>query len=160
MQKHIYDGLIAAMPFPMRWEMHARSIVDAVNAYLSAVEASEFASASMERDRKHEVKQALLLIDAEVLKLYDLPSHLERQLLDLFTGVERKGVGCDFHGYPSGSPSGPAALPVTIPTDDRPVWERIAALAAALPEETIAGLPADGASQLDHYLYGAPKRKP
>ena len=26
-------------------------------------------------------------------------SDTERQLLDLFTGVERKGVGCDFRGY-------------------------------------------------------------
>ena len=30
--------------------------------------------------------------DAEVLKLYALPAELERQLLDLFTGVERRGV--------------------------------------------------------------------
>ena len=34
-----------------------------------------------------------------VLKVYDLPPRLERQLLELFTGVERKGVGCDFRGY-------------------------------------------------------------
>ena len=53
------------------------------------------------------MKQALLALDAEVLKLYDLPPALERQLLDLFTGVERKGVGCDFRGYypPGFSPS-------------------------------------------------------
>jgi hypothetical protein len=31
-------------------------------------------------------------VDAEVLKLYALPADLERQLLDLFTGVERRGV--------------------------------------------------------------------
>ncbi len=31
-------------------------------------------------------------VDAEVLKLYNLPAELERQLLDLFTGVERRGV--------------------------------------------------------------------
>ena len=47
----------------------------------------------------NEVKQTLLALDAEVLKLYGLPPRLERQLLDLFTGVERKGVGCDFRGY-------------------------------------------------------------
>lgn len=45
------------------------------------------------------IRAALLRLDAEVLKLYDLPPRLERQLLDLFTGVERKGVGCDFRGY-------------------------------------------------------------
>jgi len=31
-------------------------------------------------------------MDAEVMKLYALPSALERRLLDLFTGVERRGV--------------------------------------------------------------------
>lgn len=36
--------------------------------------------------------------------------------------------------------------------------ERIVARAAALPPETLARLPADGASQHDHYIYGTPKR--
>jgi hypothetical protein len=45
-----------------------------------------------------------------------------------------------------------------LPNDDRPIWERITDLADALPENAIAGLPTDGASQLDHYVYGAPKR--
>ncbi len=31
-------------------------------------------------------------IDAEVLRLYDLPSALERQVLDLFSGIRRRGV--------------------------------------------------------------------
>ena len=31
-------------------------------------------------------------VDAEVLKLYQLPPQLERQLLDMFNGVERRGV--------------------------------------------------------------------
>ena len=36
--------------------------------------------------------------------------------------------------------------------------ERIAARARALPEDTLDRLPADGASQHDHYIYGTPKR--
>ena len=46
-----------------------------------------------------EVRAALVRMDAEVLKLYDLPPRLERQLLDLFESVKRKGVGCKFRGY-------------------------------------------------------------
>jgi hypothetical protein len=38
-------------------------------------------------------------MDAAVLQAYDLPPRLERQLLDLFAGVPRKGVGCEFTGY-------------------------------------------------------------
>jgi antitoxin component of MazEF toxin-antitoxin module len=39
-----------------------------------------------------------------------------------------------------------------------PIWERIAARAATTPPEEVAKLPADGAAQIDHYLYGHPKR--
>ena len=39
-----------------------------------------------------------------------------------------------------------------------PLWERIAARAAETPPEEMDKLPADGAAQIDHYLYGHPKR--
>lgn len=39
-----------------------------------------------------------------------------------------------------------------------PIWERIAARAAQIPPEEVSKLPADGAAQIDHYLYGHPKR--
>lgn len=39
-----------------------------------------------------------------------------------------------------------------------PVWERIAEMAQALPDSVIEGLPVDGASEHDHYVYGLPKR--
>ena len=39
-----------------------------------------------------------------------------------------------------------------------PIWERIAARAAEIPPEELDKLPPDGAAQIDHYLYGHPKR--
>jgi antitoxin component of MazEF toxin-antitoxin module len=39
-----------------------------------------------------------------------------------------------------------------------PFWERIAALTEDAPPEELEKMPADGAAQLDHYLYGHPKR--
>jgi hypothetical protein len=47
---------------------------------------------------EHECLEALLSIDAFVLKLYGLPPKLERQLLDLFWGAERR-VPILFSGY-------------------------------------------------------------
>lgn len=44
------------------------------------------------------VKKMLLEIDAEVLKAYDLPPILERQLLDCFQGIKRP-IPIDFNGY-------------------------------------------------------------
>ena len=46
------------------------------------------------------VLQALMLqVDVEVLKLYSLPIHLERVLLNLFSGYSRVGVPFDQNGY-------------------------------------------------------------
>ena len=38
-------------------------------------------------------------VDAEILRLYDFPPRLERQLLDLFSGYKRPGVPFDFSRY-------------------------------------------------------------
>jgi bifunctional DNA-binding transcriptional regulator/antitoxin component of YhaV-PrlF toxin-antitoxin module len=40
-----------------------------------------------------------------------------------------------------------------------PFWERIAALTADAPVEELDRVPTDGAAQVDHYLYGHPKRE-
>jgi hypothetical protein len=40
----------------------------------------------------------------------------------------------------------------------RPYWERIQAIAAGVPAEEWAKVPADASLNLDHYLHGAPKR--
>ncbi len=38
------------------------------------------------------------------------------------------------------------------------IWDVIADTMRSVPQEDLALLPKDGASQIDHYLYGAPKR--
>ena len=40
-----------------------------------------------------------------------------------------------------------------------PFWERIAALSADASPEELGKAPTDGSAQIDHYLYGHPKRK-
>ena len=42
--------------------------------------------------------------------------------------------------------------------DVRPIWEIIAETMKSVPPEEFAKLPKDGASEIDHYLYGHPKR--
>lgn len=46
-----------------------------------------------------EARHRMLTIDAEVMKLYNLPPKLERHVLYLFAGWERKGVDFEFKGY-------------------------------------------------------------
>ena len=42
--------------------------------------------------------------------------------------------------------------------DERPIWEILAGSLRDIPPEELALLPKDGASQVDHYVYGLPKR--
>ena len=42
--------------------------------------------------------------------------------------------------------------------NERPIWELILDHTKAVPSEAFERLPRDGASQVDHYLYGHPKR--
>lgn len=42
--------------------------------------------------------------------------------------------------------------------DTRPIWEVIADNMRGVPDEVFDRLPKDGASQVDHYIYGLPKR--
>jgi hypothetical protein len=42
-------------------------------------------------------------------------------------------------------------------SDGKPLWQAIAELGESVPEEEWAKVPTDGARNLHHYLYGAPK---
>lgn len=44
-------------------------------------------------------------------------------------------------------------------TDVRPMWEVVEEVNADLPADTWDNVPTDGSLNLDHYLYGAPKRQ-
>jgi len=48
---------------------------------------------------QNKAKHLLLTIDSEVMRLYDLPPRMEKRVLDLFQGVQRKGVDFSFTGY-------------------------------------------------------------
>ena len=40
----------------------------------------------------------------------------------------------------------------------KPIWEKFEEIAAGIPQEVWDKMPADSSEQLDHYLYGTPKR--
>ena len=52
----------------------------------------------------------------------------------------------------------PATDNGTEAPETRPIAEVLAEIAAAIPAAEIAKLPPDFTDQLDHYLYGTPKR--
>ena len=44
------------------------------------------------------------------------------------------------------------------PPERKPLWERAAELRQSIPPEEWDKVPTDGARQLDHYIYGSPRR--
>ncbi len=103
-RRHIYDGLLASLPLPTQWQDHVVPIVAAANAYLKLVrKIDEF---TLQIDQSSVVCDALLNMDAAVMRAYDLPIRHERAVLDLFRlphgpkkNRRRKGVGCEFGDY-------------------------------------------------------------
>jgi hypothetical protein len=51
-----------------------------------------------------------------------------------------------------------SGAPAENPARRKPLWQRAAELRNSVPEEEWAKLPVDGSNQLDHYIYGSPKR--
>ncbi len=90
-------GTIRHMPVPRWSSSNVAHVEQAAMRYrtLTASPGQLFTPAATPEG----IKQAILEMDAAVLKAYGLPARLERQLLDFFNGVERKGVGCTFGDY-------------------------------------------------------------
>jgi type I restriction-modification system DNA methylase subunit len=89
-KRGILAGLIKEMPIPNIELGDVTQLTEAVKAYLRVACTQE--DGSLAPNIKEELKILHWRIDAEVLRLYGLPPHLERQLLDLFSGVARRGV--------------------------------------------------------------------
>jgi hypothetical protein len=49
-------------------------------------------------------------------------------------------------------------LAASLPPEGKLLWRVISEAAAALPADVANQLPADGAEQHDHYIYGIPRR--
>lgn len=96
-KRDILVGTMRKMPVPRWSSTHVAHIEQAAMRYRAlATSPGQLFDATATPEG---IRQALLKIDAAVLRAYDLPARLERQLLDFFSGVERKGVGCSFDGY-------------------------------------------------------------
>lgn len=88
---------ILSLPIPNMNENDSSSLSKLVQDYFKIFrQKREFLQSEI--DAK-EVKQKILAIDAEVMRIYNLPPRLERQVLDLFDGWQRNGVDFKFERY-------------------------------------------------------------
>lgn len=89
-KRDVLAGLIRDMPIPPIDGKDVAPLLKAVRVYLKAVRTVEDSLVTPAYLEK--LKVLHWRIDAEVLRLYDLPPQLEKQVLDLFCGIERRGV--------------------------------------------------------------------
>ena len=96
-----------------------------------------------------------------------LPEDLERSIRDEvrrghFASVDdadrRGGAGLPARGGTGADAFNRAQE--EAPGAHKPIWEEIEEITAGIPDEEWLKLPADGAEQHDHYIYGTPKRPP
>jgi hypothetical protein len=116
-RRHNLEGILRGVPIPRAGEQDIGQVQRAAQFYrdLAARRASSIQKEATSGRRctplfdgppftpsgpsEKEVRDALLAMDASVLKLYSLPVRLERRLLDHFRGHVRRGVGCTFGDY-------------------------------------------------------------
>lgn len=46
------------------------------------------------------------------------------------------------------------------PTERVAIWDKIEEIMRDVPDEVLGNIPVDGSINVDHYLYGAPKKQP
>ncbi len=90
------EGILKNMP--VNFEGKDLSKIDSLAQEYFTLNSSEYVL----RDIKHlneKKRQCLVAIDAEILRLYNLPPRLEKTLLDFFEDIQRKGVDFEFDRY-------------------------------------------------------------
>jgi Arc/MetJ-type ribon-helix-helix transcriptional regulator len=55
-------------------------------------------------------------------------------------------------------PDAPPVAPATTAAAAEPAWRRVLENMKAVPDAVFDRIPADSSEQLDHYLYGSPRR--
>jgi hypothetical protein len=97
MTKHNLESVLRNMPLPSEPQLSGlQSLVERYWALSDEQKEFRFGGTDEITDK---IKQQLLAIDAEVLRLYDLPPRLEKELLDFFAEYQRKGVPFRFQAY-------------------------------------------------------------
>ena len=94
--RDIEAGIARKIPVPVCSRKSLKRLERLVGDYRALMEKRDFGFGI---DVQEEAKHLLLCVDAEVMRLYDLPPKMEKRVLDLFQGVQRKGVDFEFTGY-------------------------------------------------------------
>ena len=96
-KRTVLTGMIRALPIPdVKKEVLSNLHRLVKNYFEQFTLENQVLGISIDEKR---AKKEMLIIDAEVMRLYDLSPKLERQVLDLFDGWQRNGVNFKFERY-------------------------------------------------------------
>jgi len=90
------EGILKNMP--VHFEGKDLSKIDSLAQEYFTLDSSEYVLRDI-KSLNEKKRQCLVAIDAEILRLYNLPPRLEKMLLDFFAGYPRKGVDFKFDRY-------------------------------------------------------------
>lgn len=99
LKRHVRVGPFRRLPIPKVDEMGCRIVVQAVKDYFSLARRGPKTLLDKVGYTDSALRKSLLRLDAEVLRLYALPAHAERFLLDQFAGEKRPGLPVTFDRY-------------------------------------------------------------
>lgn len=96
MERHNLSGTVRAIPIPSCTKRVLQKLDGLAAEYFTLMEKGD---STFGVDIRDAARHLLLSIDAEVMRLYDLPPKMEKRVLDLFQGVQRKGIEFKFERY-------------------------------------------------------------
>lgn len=96
-ERDIPIRVVRMLPLPRLETTQVINVCHCADAYLRAARSP--GAAPLYGHSPPDTTDALRRMDAEVLRLYDLPPRLERELLDYFRGEKRKGLAFVFPDY-------------------------------------------------------------
>jgi hypothetical protein len=99
LKRHVRVSLFRMLPIPEFDDLSCRFVVEAAKEYLARAQRGPKSMFDKGGYTDEALRNRLLRLDAEVLRLYDLPAEAERFLLDQFAGEKRPGVPCCFDRY-------------------------------------------------------------
>jgi len=97
MERHNLEGIIRNIPLPECSSSDLQNLKQLVQNHFDFNQTKN--RFFQLKPSQKEIRRQMLAIDAAVMRLYDLPPKLEKQLLDLFNGYNRKGVDFEFDRY-------------------------------------------------------------
>lgn len=90
--QHVTNDLLKKLPLPKPDRL--QEVVQSVRRYKAHLQQSSKNTLALHEEWNSSLQRLLIAVDAAVLKAYDLPPYIERQLLEYFRGENRAKILC------------------------------------------------------------------